>query len=80
MIALPKIRSVADLMEQCELELEELAQLSGLGPTVVSAIVNQRYTPSPEQRNRISNVLGVEHEQVMWGHRDTVDAHIHSPD
>ena len=44
------------------------------------AIVQGRYTPSPEQRRRLCAVLGVEPEQVAWGHVAQV-AHVqgHGP-
>ena len=37
------------------------------GPPL-QAIVQGRYTPSPDQRRRLADALGVAPEQVAWGH------------
>lgn len=80
MIALPRIRSVADLMTQQSLTYDELVALSGVPDHIVRAIVEQRYTPSPEQRDRVAEVLGVDRQRIMWGHMHAVEAHLHAPD
>lgn len=72
-------RRVAELMDQREVGLDELVRSSGVERRVIEAIVQQRYTPSPEQRVRVSHVLGVRHEQIIWGHAVAVEADIHAP-
>jgi hypothetical protein len=67
------IRPITAWMEQCGLDLPALIEKSGLDPKVVEAIVAGRYTPSPQQRARIARVLGVDADQVTWGHTEAVD-------
>jgi hypothetical protein len=52
---------------------EQLISLSGLEPRIVTAIVEGRYTPSPEQRQRLAAVLGLTKEQIAWGHVNPVE-------
>ena len=46
----------------------DLVAKSRLEQRVVEAIMQGRYTPSPEQRERLANALGVAAEQITWGH------------
>ena len=64
-----QVKTVADWMAERGVALAELIQASGLDDRVVKAIVECRYTPSPEQRRRLAGALGVEPEQVAWGHQ-----------
>jgi ribosome-binding protein aMBF1 (putative translation factor) len=75
-----QIKSVAEWMAERGLTPAGLVQASGLDDRVVEAIVRGRYTPSPEQRRRLAEALGVSVEQVAWGHVAQV-AHIqgHGP-
>ena len=60
MIALAKsIWTVADLLRDRHLDTAELAACTGLEFAIVDAVVHQRYTPSLDQRLRISSALGV---------------------
>jgi transcriptional regulator with XRE-family HTH domain len=68
-----EVKTVADWMGQRGLRLAELVEGSGLDRKVVEAIVHGRYTPSPQQRQRLAAVLGVAVEQVAWGYRVPVD-------
>jgi hypothetical protein len=63
------VKTVAQWMTERSLALPELIQASGLDDRVVKAIVESRYTPSPEQRRRLAGALGVEPEQIAWGHQ-----------
>jgi hypothetical protein len=64
-----QVKTVADWMAHRGVALAELIQASGLDDRVVKAIVECRYTPSPEQRRRLAAALNVEPEQVAWGHQ-----------
>ncbi len=77
--AAKKFHRVADLMEQQGVDLERLERDTGLDSQVVEAIARQRDTPSPEQRRRVSHVLGVRCDQIIWGHATPVQEHIHGP-
>jgi hypothetical protein len=67
------IRSIADWMSDRNLSLEGLLELSALDRKIVEAIVHGRYTPSPQQRQRLAAALGVTPEQIAWGHTASVE-------
>jgi len=61
-------KTVADWMAERGTSLAALVESSGLDEGVVEAIVRGRYTPSPQQRQRLAAALGVDPEQITWGH------------
>ncbi len=71
-----EVRTVADWMSQRGLDLTRLVEASGLEARIVAAIVHSRYTPSPQQRQRLAAALGLALEQIAWGHQAQVE-HIH---
>ena len=64
-----EVRTVADWMSQRGLDLTRLVEVSGLEARIVAAIVHGRYTPSPQQRQRLAAALGLAPEQIAWGHQ-----------
>jgi len=56
------------LFEKTELSIEEVAERAKLPLARVEAIILGRWTPSPEERRRVSQAFGVEVEDVSWGH------------
>jgi hypothetical protein len=66
-------RSVFDWMVDRGIGLEELRTTSALDDKVLRAIIDGRYTPSPQQRQRVAAALGVDPEQILWGHTTQVD-------
>jgi transcriptional regulator with XRE-family HTH domain len=71
-----RVKAVAEWMAERGLGLAELVEASGLDRRVAEAIVQGRYTPSPEQRRRVADALGVAPEEVAWGHLASVE-HLH---
>jgi ribosome-binding protein aMBF1 (putative translation factor) len=71
-----EMKSVAQWMAARGLALADLVERSRLERRVVEAIVAARYTPSPEQRERLAAALSVAADQVVWGHEAPVE-HIH---
>jgi hypothetical protein len=63
-----QVKTVAEWMAERGLNLTRLVEASMLDDRVVEAIVQGRYTPSPEQRRRLAAALGVGPEQIAWGH------------
>jgi transcriptional regulator with XRE-family HTH domain len=61
-------KTVADWAAERGLSLAELAGASNLERRVVEAAVHGRYTPSPQQRQRLAAALGVGVDEVAWGH------------
>lgn len=73
--------SVAELCRQQELTVEELTERTGLDAIRITAIVLGRWTPSPEDRRKIAEALGVGVAEITWGHKTPIQ-HIygHGPD
>lgn len=67
-----QMKTVADWMAERGISLAGLVEASGLDRRVVEAIARGRYTPSPEQRQRLAAALGVGPEQIAWGHQAEV--------
>lgn len=65
-------KTVADWMAERGLNQAGLIEASRLERRVVEAIVQGRYTPSPQQRQRLAAALGVTPEQVAWGHQTEI--------
>jgi hypothetical protein len=61
-------KTVAEWMAERGASLAALVESSGLDERVVEAIAEGRYTPSPQQRQRLAAALSVDPEQIAWGH------------
>jgi transcriptional regulator with XRE-family HTH domain len=61
-------QSVAQLCVEHGLDARQLAERSGLDEGRVSAIILNRWTPSPEERDAVAAVFGVTRQQIHWGH------------
>ena len=68
-----QVNTLAGWMTERGIDLAELIEASGLDERVVQAVACGRYTPSPQQRQRLSAVLGVVPEQIAWGHLAQVE-------
>jgi Predicted transcription factor, homolog of eukaryotic MBF1 len=67
------VKPVAQWMAERKLAPAQLVAASGLDERVVEAIVRGRYTPSPQQRERLAAALGVDLAQITWDHATAVD-------
>jgi hypothetical protein len=63
-----QFHTVADVMRNRAINLDELVRSTGMCPRIVKAIAHQYYTPSPEQRDRISRALSFPQDRIIWGH------------
>jgi transcriptional regulator with XRE-family HTH domain len=72
-IAMAAMKTVADWMVDRGIALAGLVEASGLDRRAVEAIVRGRFTPRPEQRQRVAAALGVDPEQIAWGHLAQVE-------
>ena len=70
---MPQIKTLAEWMADRGIDLARLIDASGLDDRVVKAIAQNRYTPSPDQRRRLTAALGVEPDAVAWGHAAGVE-------
>jgi hypothetical protein len=68
-----QVKMLAQWMAEKGLGLVDLVKDSGLEKSVVEAIACGRYTPSPQQRLRLASVLGIDPEQIAWGHLAQVE-------
>jgi hypothetical protein len=67
-----QVRSISDWMAERGLDLAALVEASALDKRVVEAIAAGRYTPSPQQRQRLATALGVGADKIAWGHLNQV--------
>jgi transcriptional regulator with XRE-family HTH domain len=65
-------KTVDQLCVEHGLDARQLAERSGVDEQRVTAILLGRWTPSPEDRDRLAAVFGLMREQVIWGHKTPV--------
>lgn len=56
------------LFEQSALGREEVANRSGLSIEKVDAIISGRWLASPNERRSLADALGVDVDEIDWGH------------
>lgn len=61
-------KSVALLCKENDITIRQLRELTSIDDTRLLAIVMGRWTPSPQDREKITNALGVTKDDVTWGH------------
>jgi len=67
-----QVKTIADWMAERRTDISGLVDASALDKRVVEAIVAGRYTPSPQQRQRLAGTLGVGPDEIAWGHLNQV--------
>ena len=67
------VKSVSQWMTDRGLTLDQLIASSRLDRRVVEAMVQGRYTPSPDQRQRLATALGVTLDEITWDHANPVE-------
>ena len=63
-----KAKSLPEWLAERGLSPKELEDRSALDHRVVEAILHGRYTPSPQQRQRVAAALGLTVAEIAWGH------------
>jgi transcriptional regulator with XRE-family HTH domain len=63
------VKSVGQLCAENGIDAKQLAERSGVDEQRVVAIVLGRWTPSPQDRDRIAAVFGLARDQIAWGHK-----------
>jgi hypothetical protein len=56
------------LLEELKLPFDDLAARCGIPRERVEAIVDGRWLPSPAERQRVADALGVLVREISWGH------------
>jgi hypothetical protein len=67
------MKPIASYMEEMGIGIDQLVAQSGLDAKLVTAIVTGNYTASPSQRQRLASALGIEKEEISWGHTVPVE-------
>jgi transcriptional regulator with XRE-family HTH domain len=65
-------KSIEQLCREHGLDARQLAERSGLDEGRVAAIVLGRWTPSPQERDKIAAVFGLTRDQISWGHKTPI--------
>jgi ribosome-binding protein aMBF1 (putative translation factor) len=68
-----EIKTAGQWMTDRGMSLAELMAASRLEQRIVEAIMHGRYTPSPQQRERLAAALGVATDQITWDHANPVE-------
>jgi len=66
------IKSLGAWLSETGQTAQALETQSGIDAKIITAILECRYTPSPQQRRRLAAALGIASEQVSWGHVNQV--------
>jgi hypothetical protein len=61
------------LCAEREMDATRLAEQTGVDEKRVRAIVGERWTPSPQDRDRIAAAFGLSRYDVAWGHKNFVE-------
>jgi transcriptional regulator with XRE-family HTH domain len=64
--------NVAELCQQHEITIEQLSERCGLDQQRVLAIVMGRWTPKPEERQKIAAVFELAVDEITWGHKTPI--------
>jgi hypothetical protein len=64
--------NLEELCEQHHMGVKQLADKAGLEEQRVLAIVLGRWTPSPEERDKVAGVFGLTRERISWGHKTPI--------
>jgi transcriptional regulator with XRE-family HTH domain len=65
-------KSVEQLCIESGIDARQLAERCGVDEQRVLAILLGRWTPSPQERDRIAAVFGRTRDQVTWGHKTPI--------
>ena len=71
-MAMEPLKNVDQLCLEHGLDARQLAERSGVDEQRVLAIVLGRWTPSPQERDRIAAVFGLRRDQISWGHKTPI--------
>jgi hypothetical protein len=66
------LKSVAQLCAERGIDARQLAERAGVDEQRVLAIGLGRWTPSPQERDRIAGAFGLTRERIVWGHSTPV--------
>lgn len=62
------VRTIDLLFEETGLSIEQIAERTKLSEERIEAIAAGRWTPSPDERQRLAGAFGVSLDEISWGH------------
>jgi hypothetical protein len=65
-------KRVEELCRDHQLDARQLAEKAGLDEQRVVAIILGRWTPSPQERDKVAAVFGLTRDQIAWGHKTPI--------
>jgi transcriptional regulator with XRE-family HTH domain len=65
-------KSIDQLCVEHNIDARQLAERAGVDEGRVAAIILGRWTPSPEERDRIAGVFGLTRDRITWGHKTPI--------
>ena len=67
------VKSVAQLCAEHAIDVRQLSERCGVDERWVAAMLHDRWTPSPVERDAIAAVFGLTRDRIAWGHKSIVD-------
>jgi hypothetical protein len=67
------LRTINELCAEHRITVSDLADKAALDEKRVVAIAEGRWLPSPVERDRIAAVFRLERDQIVWGHKASVE-------
>ena len=67
-----ELKNVDALCVEHKIDVKQLAEVSGVDEQRVLAIVLGRWTPSPDERDKIAAAFGLTRDQIAWGHKTPI--------
>ena len=65
-------KTVATLCHEQQFTLKQLVEQTGVDEHRIVAILMGRWTPSPSDRDKIAEALGVARDDITWGHQTPI--------
>jgi transcriptional regulator with XRE-family HTH domain len=65
-------KTVDQLCAERGMDVRQLAERAGVDEQRVVAIVQGRWTPSPQERDAIAAVFGLTRDRITWGHKTPI--------
>jgi len=62
------MKTVEYLLDELDIDLENLAKRAGMELNRTQAIADGRWTPSPQEREKLARALGMAVADISWGH------------
>jgi hypothetical protein len=61
-------RTIERIIEETGITAAQLAERARIEERRTQAIIDGRWTPSPAERQRIAEALGLKVDEISWGH------------